>query len=186
MRNESLPYATRSRSSIVDGLAWGFIAFSILSLVLLVLFLLPNEALPTTLNVESGSGGLTGGVDWLIERSRAFTSLLLLGAGITLGLSIALLQRRRWARLAFIGLMGIGFIAVLGGVALTPLTFGFLADASVEVPSTENPVANLTGTLAVLIMISTALLILFAWASWKLVTPDVRTEFEPISDTQGG
>lgn len=186
MKNVSFPDAIRSRLSIVDGLAWGFIGFSMLTLVLLILPLLPSAALPAMLGVKAGSGGLTGGVAWLIERSTTVIGLLLVGATITLGLSIALLQRRHWARLAFIGLMSAGFIAVLGGVALTPLTFGFIADAANGGLGSEDPVGGLISMLAVLIMVSTALLILFAWASWKLVTPAVRTEFERTPNTAGG
>src|SRR5690554_6040889 len=122
MRNATLPHATYSRSRAVDGLAWGFLVFSALTLALLILPLLPGEALLASLSVEAGSGGLTDGVIWLFERSSSVTLLLMIGASITLGLSIALLQRRPWARQAFIGLMGLGFVAVLGGAAITPLT----------------------------------------------------------------
>ena len=178
MRNATLPHATRSHSSVVNGVAWGFIAFSVVTLALLILPLLPGEVLLASLSVEAGSGGLTDGVIWLFERSNTVTLLLMIGASITLGLSIALIQRRPWARQAFIGLMGLGFIAVLGGAAITPLTFGFMADSAVDLAGNEDPVARLTTALAMLIMVSTALLILFAWTSWKLVSPAVRSEFE--------
>ena len=181
MRNTTPPHASHARSSAVDGLAWGFLAFSALTLALLILPLLPGEALLAALSVEAGSGGLTDGVIWLFERSSSVTLLLMIGASITLGLSIALLQRRPWARQAFIGLMGLGFVAVLGGAAITPLTFGFMADSAVDLAGNEDPVARLTTALAVLIMVSTALLTLFAWTSWKLVSPAVRSEFERTS-----
>ncbi|MFQ3789854.1 hypothetical protein [Halomonas sp. A29] len=169
---------TPSRSGAVTGLAWGFIAFSALVLALVTLPLLPGEALVASLGVEAGSGGLTGGVAWLIERSRTVAGLLMVGAAITLALSVALLQRRRWARPAFIGLVGAGFVGVLGGAALTPLTFGFMADAAGNMTGSEDPVAGLIGALALLILIATVLVVLFAWAGWKLTTPAVRAEFE--------
>ncbi|MGR2738817.1 hypothetical protein ACUY1T_10230 [Billgrantia sp. Q4P2] len=170
--------STLRRSGAVTGLAWGFIAFSALVLALVTLPLLPGEALVASLGVEAGSGGLTGGVAWLIERSRTVAALLMIGAAITLALSVALLQRRRWARPSFVGLMSAGFVGVLGGAALTPLTFGFMADAAGNVASPEDPVAGLIGALALLIMIATMLVVLFAWAGWKLTTPAVRAEFE--------
>jgi hypothetical protein len=165
------------RSSAVTGLAWGFIAFSTLTAALLTLPLLPGEAVVASLGVEPGSGGLTGGAAWLIERSNTFASLLMVGAAVTLVLSVALLQRRRWARPAFLGLMAAGFVGVLGGAALTPLTFGFMADAG-NMASTEDSVTGLIGALSVLIMVATVLVVLFAWAGWKLTTPAVRAEFE--------
>lgn len=178
MRNATLPHATRSHPSVVDGVAWGFIAFSVFTLTLLILPLLPGDVLLASLSVEAGGGGLTDGVLWLFERGSTVTLLLMVGASITLGLSIALLRRRPWARQAFISLMGLGFVGVLGGAALTPLTFAFMADSAVDLAGNEDPVAGLTTALAVLIMVSTALLVLFAWTSWKLVTPAVRSEFE--------
>lgn len=167
-----------TRSAAVSGLAWGFIAFSTLTVALLTLPLLPGDALVASLGVEAGSGGLTGGVAWMIERSRTVASLLMVGAAVTLALSVALLQRRRWARSAFLGLMAAGFVGVLGGAALTPLTFGFMADAAGEMASHEDSVAGLIGALSVLIMFATVLVVLFAWAGWKLTTPAVRAEFE--------
>ena len=178
MSNATLPQATRSRPSVVDGVAWGFIAFSVVTLALLILPLLPGEVFLASLSVEAGSGGLTDGVIWLFERSNTVTLLLMIGASITLGLSIALLRRHPWARQAFISLMGLGFVGVLGGAAITPLTFGLMADSAVDLAGNEDPVAGLTTALAILIMLSTALLVLFAWTSWKLVTPAVRSEFE--------
>ncbi|MCE8021835.1 hypothetical protein HOP51_17190 [Halomonas sp. MCCC 1A11036] len=167
-----------TRSAAVSGLAWGFIAFSALTVALLTLPLLPGEALVASLGVEAGSGGLTGGVAWLIERSNTLAGLLMAGAAVTLVLSVALLQRRRWARPAFLTLMAAGFVGVLGGAALTPLTFGFMADAAGNVAGPEDPVAGLIGALAVLILFATLLVVLFAWACWKLTTPAIRAEFE--------
>ncbi|MCE8034975.1 MAG: hypothetical protein LPK20_05400 [Halomonas sp.] len=176
--NTTIPNMPPSRSGAVSGLAWSFIGFSALTVALLTLPLLPGEALVASLGVEAGSGGLTGGVAWLIERSNTVAGLLMVGAAVTLVLSVALLQRRRWARPSFIGLMSAGFVGVLGGAALTPLTFGFMADAAGNATSPDDPVAGLIGALAVLILFATLLVVLFAWAIWKLTTPAVRAEFE--------
>lgn len=132
-----------------------------------------------SLGVEAGSGGLTGGVAWLIERSATLAALLITGALVTLVLAIALLQRRRWARPAFVGLMLAGFVGVFGAAALTPMTFGLLPEAATtEAVNPGNPVAGLVGALSLLIMMATALVALFAWAGWKLTTPAVRAEFD--------
>ena len=72
-----------------------------------------------------------------------------------------------------------GFVGVLGGAALTPLTFSLLPDAATtEAVNVEDPVAGLVGLLGGLILIATLLTALFAWAGWKLTTPAVRAEFE--------
>ncbi|MCG6656892.1 hypothetical protein HOP52_03745 [Halomonas campisalis] len=175
------------RSGAVSGIAWGFIAFSILTLALLTLPLLPGDALVASLGVEAGSGGLTGGVAWLIERSATLATLLIVGALVTLVLALALLQRRPWARPAFVGLMVAGFFGVFGAAALTPMTFGLLPEAATtEAVNPGNPVAGLVGALSLLIMAATALVALFAWAGWKLTTPAVRAEFDQTPVTPEG
>jgi hypothetical protein len=171
--------ASSARSAAVTGLAWGFILFSLAVMALLILPLAPGEALAASLGVEVGSGGLTGGVAWLIERSATLVTLLIVGALVTLVLAVALLQRRPWARPAFVALMAAGFVGVFGAAALTPMTFGLLPEAATtEVVNPGNPVAGLVGALSLLIMAATALVALFAWAGWKLTTPAVRAEFE--------
>jgi preprotein translocase subunit SecG len=169
------------RSPAVTGLAWGFILFALATLLLVLLSRAPGDALATTLGVDAGSGGLTGGVAWMIERSTRVANLLLLGALVTLGLAVALLRRLPWARRAFIALMAAGFVGVLGGAALTPLTFSLLPDAATtEAINVEDPVAGLIGLLGGLILFATLLTALFAWAGWKLTTPAVRAEFEHV------
>lgn len=175
----SHPPSSAPRSPAVTGLAWGFILFSLATLLLVLLSHAPGDALSATLGADAGSGGLTGGVAWMIERSARVASLLMLGALITLGLAVALLRRLAWARRAFIALMIAGFVGVLGGAALTPLTFSLLPDAATtEAVNVEDPVAGLVGLLGGLILIATLLTALFAWAGWKLTTPAVRAEFE--------
>ncbi|RCV88986.1 hypothetical protein DU505_12765 [Billgrantia montanilacus] len=175
-------YHSRSappRSAAVSGIAWGFIAFSLLILALMTLPLLPGDAMVASLGVEAGSGGLTGGVAWLVERSGGLAVLMMIGSLATLALAVALLQRRTWARPAFVGLMVAGFVGVFGAAALTPMTFGFLPDAATaDAVNPANPVAGLIGALGLLILAATVLVALFAWAGWKLTTPAVRAEFD--------
>ncbi len=180
MHHAAMPHhASPARSAAVSGLAWGFILFSLTVIGLLTLPLIPGETLIASLGAEVGSGGLTGGVAWLIERSASLASLLTFGALVTLVLAIALLQRRPWARPAFVGLMIAGFVGVFGAAALTPMTFGLLPEAATtDAVNPGNPVAGLVGALSLLIMAATALVALFAWAGWKLTTPAVRAEFE--------
>ncbi|TFH87711.1 hypothetical protein EQG41_06440 [Billgrantia azerbaijanica] len=168
------PPAVATRSRAVSGIAWGFILFATLVAGLLGLLLLPGEPLTAMLAVEPGSGGLTGGVAWLLARSRMLTGLLLAGALLTLILAIALLRRRPWARGAFLALLALGFVAVLGAAALTPLTFSLLPESA----TSGTPGTELTGMLGTLIVIATLLAVLFAWAGWRLATPAVRAEFD--------
>ncbi|WP_163557741.1 hypothetical protein [Halomonas sp. NO4] len=179
MNASTLTPVLPGRSIAITGIAWGFIAFAALTIALLGLALLPGDRLAVLLAVEPGSGGLTGGVAWLLERSQALAGLLLAGALLTLGLAIALLQRRSWARRAFLILLAAGFVAVLGGAALTPLTFSLLPETATSAAVTSGtPGAGLTGMLGALIMLATLLAALFAWAGWKLSSEAACHEFQ--------
>lgn len=165
-------------SIAVTGLGWCFILLSLTTLLLLILPL-PGTTLTAVLNTGPGSGGLTGGAAWLAERSAHGVAVLMLGALVTLFLSVALLRRRPWARRAFIALMAVGFVSILGGVALIQLTFGLLPGVAVaEAAVIEESMTGLIALLAGLTLAGTVFSVLFAWAGWRLTTPVVRAEFE--------
>ena len=84
---------------------------------------------------------------------------------------------RRWARADTATRVTRSVALILAAAAALTAT-GFMADAAGEMARYEDSVAGLIGALSVLIMVATALVVLFAWAGWKLTTPAVRAEFE--------
>lgn len=172
------PEPARGRSGAVTGLAWVFILASVATLVFVGARLLSGEV-PSVAIADRGAGGLIAGVAWVLERGHALMGLLMAGGLLTLWLAVALLRRRHWARRAFLALMALGFVATVGGAAVTPLAFALLPDeAAAAAVDPDQPMAGLVGLLGALIITATALTALFSWVAWKLTRPAVRAEFE--------
>lgn len=169
---------------VVNALGWLFIAAgSITAVIILGWLFVPQFPVPAgdmaaTVAQERGSGGLMAAAYWVMSNSVWFLGVLLIGSLVTVWAATALLKRHSWARQLFVGLMAFGFVAVIGGVALTPLAFGFLAEAALPEVQQGNPLGGMVGALSIGIMGATVLAGIFGWVGWKLTTPAVRAEFE--------
>jgi hypothetical protein len=183
MQKESVGQTRAGRNGFVTALAWAFIlAGSVTALVVLAVGIVPHWSLAmaeaaAALEPGRSTGGLTAGVHWLAEQRSWLMAGLLLGAVVTTLAAVALLQRRRWARLAFVGLMVGGFFGTFVLMALSTTVFGLLPDGSTPQVDAENPLGGLVGVLAMGIVGATVLAGLFGWAGWKLTSPAVRAEF---------
>ncbi len=174
----------RHRSGLVTALAWFFIVSgSGIAVLVLAIMLVPQLSLPlaeaaVALERDSGAGGLTGAAHWLLVNRSWLLMGLLLGSASTVIAAVALLQRRRWARQAFLALMMSGFVATFAAVALAPMVFSLLPDATLPEVDTDNPLGGLVGILAIGIIGATLLAGLFGWVGWKLTSPPIRGEFD--------
>ncbi len=175
---------SRAATHVVNTLSWLFIAVgSIAAVIILGWLFVPQFSIPAgemaaTVAQERGSGGLMAAAYWVMSNSVWFLGMLLVGSLVTVWAATALLKRQPWARQLFVGLMSFGFVAVIGGVALTPLAFGFLAEAALPEVQQGNPLGGMIGVLSIGIMGATVLVGIFGWVGWKLTTPAVRAEFE--------
>ena len=169
---------------VVNSLSWLFIAAGSITAVILMgwlfvpQFSVPSGEMAATIAQERGSGGLMAAAYWVMSNSAWFLGMLLIGSLVTVWAATALLKRHHWARQLFVGLMSLGFVAVIGGVALTPLAFGFLAEAALPEVQQGSPLGGMVGALALGIMGATVLAGIFGWVGWRLTTPAVRAEFE--------
>lgn len=167
-----------ARSGTVTALAWVFIAASLATLLLAGAGIVRGE-IPSSGLGDRGAGGLVAAATWLLERGRAVMGVLVAGGLLTFWLAVALLRRRSWARRAFLALMAFGFVATVGGAAITPLAFALLPDESAAAGvDTVMPLPGMVGLLAGLIVTATVLTALFAWVAWTLTRPRVHAEFE--------
>lgn len=98
---------------------------------------------------------------------------------VTLAVAIGLLRRRNWARVLFIGILGLGIAWNLAGIGLQQVVAGFiegnLANAAGEFQAEFRLMLGIVRGLTV--VFSVGLSVLFGWMIKRLLAHDVRAEF---------
>lgn len=98
---------------------------------------------------------------------------------LTLIAAIALLKRRNWGRLAFVGVMGLGVAWEVSSLAVMPFFF----HSFTQLPEDISPDLRAQFSLIPKLMfgfsalVAMALAMLFAWLIKRLLSADVRREF---------
>jgi hypothetical protein len=112
---------------------------------------------------------------------------VLILTALMLAASIGLLQRRNWARLVFIGLLGFGIVYNLAGLVLqqsmlSSMTSQFPLDSAFRADSTFRSTAQqfdqmMAGFRVVMYVVTIGFAALFGWIIAKLVSRPIREEF---------
>lgn len=172
-----------AHSFFVTNLAWISIVISALAglltgLQVLVFFLwVDDRAYQEMLGYLSSQNLLPADLLWLFQRLRTIMMSSFLFSLASLLISVALLQRREWARLAFIALIGVGMIGSAAGLYLQ-FKFYFAAKLSVAAGSVAPLYAMSLGAHVLSAGLTVLLLVLSAWLIRRLQTPAVRAEFQ--------
>ena len=173
------------RSGFVTGLAWTFIAFSAFATVMAILqnimlaLVFPVEEMRAAMQEAEKSQPMPGVFRFMFRHFQLFfIAFFALSVG-TLISSIGLLKRKNWARLVFIGLMGLGVIWNLLGLAM-PF---FMTSLVPEIPVQGQPELADNFRLMFTIMMGftiamcLAFAALFVWVIKRLVAEDIKREF---------
>ena len=183
-----------ARSSFVTGLSWFSIVLSCFTICVgvvqaLVIFLaFKTEGLGLVMEEVARSGEMVEipwFVDWAFANMRLLALLPLILGWIFLAVSIGLLRRKNWARIAFIVLLVVSTLATIAG------TSSLWAGSSPFVLPGGDPyisgVTHLVQTMSVLVFcLNLATVALHAWIVWRLTRPLIRSEFGVETATYPG
>lgn len=174
--------AAPGRSNFVTALAWIFIVLSgfavfisLLQNIMISLFF-PAERMQAVMQDPQAQQmppvfRLIFGNFFLIVRA------FLIAALAVLAVSIGLLRRKNWARVAFIAMMVLGVLWNLGGVMLFFTSFPtFPRNTPAE--TAKNFEQMLSVMRFAMAAMAIALSVLFGWIVRKLASDGVRAEFE--------
>ncbi|GAB3032200.1 MULTISPECIES: DUF2127 domain-containing protein [Oleiagrimonas] len=103
--------------------------------------------------------------------------VMLILAVMNLIASIGLLKRRNWARLLFIGLLGVGIAWQLAGMVLQHFAMASMQTQFADVPNMPDMHAFMTGIYAFAILQGLAISGVFIWIILRLISPRIRAEF---------
>lgn len=184
------------RSVFVTVVAWLFIAISGLGAAVAVL---QNLLFWTMFSGSDGSASavelppeappfmefVLGNVQWILP------SILLLFL-LMLVCSIGLLKRRNWARLFFVGLMGLGIAWQVLGVVHNFLNFSSM-EAQFEAAAGPGGAGMDMGPILIVsvvmgVLFALAFAAVFGWIAAKLLSAPIAREFRPqlVSDAPPG
>lgn len=114
---------------------------------------------------------------FLFSNFQLFFLLFLLVSALTLASSIGLLLRRNWARVAFIGLMALGVVWNLGGLALQLWMFSSMREQFAALPEGPDMQPFFIVISAVSVLFALVFSGLFGWIARRLLSAPVAAEF---------
>jgi hypothetical protein len=180
------------KSVFVTVVAWIFIVLSVIGLLAtamyaMVLWNLPWDQLTQqSAAINTGRPQISSQV--MSIMLRWILAIVLLWLAWVLASSIGLLQRKNWARISFIVILVIGLL--WNGMNLV---FAISAASGIHaignLPASPGVPAGFQGFMQAILVASAifdvALLVLFGWILKKLVSKDIRQEFEKPADKPG-
>lgn len=175
-----------SKSAFVNTLAWISIACSgfavVISLLqnLMIFLLVPREEMREALNQASASEHMPNMIKFMFAHFELLFMMFFIGSILMLVVSVGLLNRKNWARLAFIALMGLSILSNFVGLALQQV---FMSQMSIpaDAPADFQEVFHTIQTLSLVFgtIFSLGFSALFGWTIWRLRTPEIVEEFKP-------
>lgn len=185
------PAITSPRSTFVTVVAWIFIILSgfatVISLLqnLMVRFM-PRDMIDSAMQ-DSTFRVMPPAARFMFSHLQLLVLCALILTALMLAASIGLLQRRNWARLVFIGLLGLGIIYNLAGLVLqqslmSSMTTQFSLDSASSADSTLRSTAQqfdqmMAGIRVVMYVVTIGFVALFGWIIAKLSSRPIREEF---------
>lgn len=173
------------RSGFVTGLAWTFIVlagFATLIAILqnvMVTLMFPAEEMRAAVRGSEGAQPMPGIVRFMFENIRWFFAAFLVMSAGTLVAAIGLLMRRNWARLAFIGIMALGVVWNLAGIAMPFVMTSLIPEIPAHAQSGFDDNFKLMMNIMIGFSVVVGLLFaaLFAWVIKRLVADNIKREF---------
>jgi hypothetical protein len=192
MQAVTIPNAPHNpATTFVSGLAWTFIGLTAVSVLLaaglytLFAYLLPIEPLRAVFTDAISLKLLPPSALKVLEHLPGICIALFAASLLTLLVSIALLQRRNWARIAFAWIMIATAIAHIAGLLLP---FYFMHDFSAALndvpPELRGVATGVTRLLAVVsIVTGIAFAGCFAWLAKQLFSAELARQFVARDNT---
>ena len=180
-------------STFVTVLAWIFIVISGFGTVITIL---QNIMINTVFPLDQMHAAMAQGrarqndmpalAGMFFDYIRVFFAAIAVLAVTTLISSIALLQRKNWARIVFICLFGLGIVWSIGGIVLQQFIFSWMPPMPPNAPPELRAQFAGMGTFMVVMRVFSAIfalafVVLYGWLMKRLMSAAVKAEFTGIA-----
>ena len=148
---------------------------------------MPRDLLNSAVHDTTFAQIVPSSTRFMFAHFQSMLLLFLVLCVITLLASIGLLRRRNWARLLFIGLLGLGIVYNIASLVLqqsmmSSFTTGFPLDSAFRADSAFQPMSQqfgqmMAGMRVAMTIFAIGFAALFAWIIAKLASRPIREEF---------
>jgi hypothetical protein len=173
------------RSGFVTALAWIFIALagfatliSILQNIMIAL-MFPVDEMRTAMRESEKARPMPAGFRFMFDYFHYFFLAFLVVSVATLVSAIGLLLRKNWARLIFIGMMGIAILWNLASLAMPLLMTSLMPEMGGKAPEEFMNNFKLMWNIMIgfSVLMALAFAALFGWIIKRLTSAEIRREF---------
>jgi cytochrome bd-type quinol oxidase subunit 2 len=175
------PNKVYPRSTFVNAVAWVFIALAGFATLIAIL----QNIMISMMAPQGSMRGIENAKEIPVFAKFMFShpqiifgTFLAVSAGTFIS-AIGLLKRKNWARIVFIGLMGLGILWNIAGAVLPFIMFSSMppmpAHVSDETRNNFELIKNIMMVFSILMTILFACL--FGWIIKRLISPEIKQEF---------
>ncbi len=174
---------TDERSTFVSVIAWVFIVLSgfgtLVSLMqnIMVSLLFSGPEIQSAISKSGATADMPAIAAFMFSHFRLFVFLIFILIVFTLIASIGVLKRKNWARIIFIGILGLSILSMAGSIAVQYFFFsgpsGFGAE---NIPADMKTMMRIMQIFFVVLY--SAIAIVLAWIIKKLLSPKIAREFQ--------
>ena len=169
------------RSTFVTVVAWLFIILSGFSTFVAILQNIMIHTMPLPKGPEPPPDAVPTSVFFIFENVHILVLAFFFICLCTLIVSIALLKRKNWARLIFIGLLCLGIVWNMGALVLQHLFMSSMMETIPDMagdPAHERFEMMMTISRWFAVAFAIGVSLLFGWMIKKLSSVEIRSEFK--------
>jgi len=174
----------------VTVLAWIFIVLggfvTLVSVLqnIMVRFIFPIGQMRAAQGQVRGHAEMPWFAAWMFDHFQYFFLFFLAVSVAMLSAAVGLLRRRNWARILFVGFMGLGIIWNIGGlIAMSFFMLSFAQMVPVNQPGAEQFGLMFKIMFAFNAVVAIGIAWLFGWIIKRLTSEAIRGEFGATSET---
>ena len=172
------------RSTFVTVLAWIFIVLggfvTLISVLqnIMVWFIFPIGEMRAAQAQAKGHSEMPWFAAWMFDHFQFFFLFFLAFSVAMLSAAIGLLMRKNWARILFVGFMGLGIVWNIGGlIAMSFFMFSFGQMMPVNQPGADQFSVMFKIMFVFNAIIALGIAWLFGWIIKRLTSEGIRGEF---------
>lgn len=175
-----------SCSSFVTALAWifivltGFATFIAILQNIMISFFFPMDQMREAIHAAKGSENIPALFQFMLSHIQLFFAAFLVLSVALFTVSIALLKRKNWARIAFVFFLAFGIAWNIGGIFLQGAFFSSMPALPPNAPAEFRAQfeSMVTTMLVFSVVMAIGISLLFAWLIKRLVSVKIRAEFQ--------